>query len=347
MRRPERPRAPSSRTTPWACRPNFKHAVDPAPLRLASTAFGFRASRALLAALDVGLFTELARGPRSAAQLTHRLGLSPTALPDLLDALVALGLLSREGEGERALYLNTRESDLHLDRRQAGYLGDWLRQMTHAEGEDWTGWTQAISLASPPPGVDDAPDRRPTVPAHPMPKALHIALSTLPVWDTHRRVLHLGDDGAQALRSLAPRHAALDLRSSMAEHAKGAAFSSIDLLVIDLPWVTGTPSLAATLRRAARELPAGGAVLLLEHVEAVPGPWRPDADVLLARLARQAIETASADGTPTSTIPTSATAPDHRAARAIDPVAACLRAGLQAPRPLLHVGSGTAWYAMR
>lgn len=98
------------------------------PEHILRTGFGFTASNALLSALGLGLFTELGKGPRSGSQLRRALGLGERLAPDLLDALVALGLLEREGDDAGAVYMNTRESGHFLDRNSPGYLGDLLER---------------------------------------------------------------------------------------------------------------------------------------------------------------------------------------------------------------------------
>ena len=54
---------------------------------------GFLGSKTLLSAVELGLFTELAKGPLDAKALTGRLKLHPRSAVDFLDALVALGML--------------------------------------------------------------------------------------------------------------------------------------------------------------------------------------------------------------------------------------------------------------
>jgi hypothetical protein len=96
------------------------------PERILRIAEGLRASELLFSALELGLFTELARGPRSIAQLGRALGVDERAAPDFLDALVALGLVSRDGSGRDAIYVNTREASHFLDRRSPAYIGAQL-----------------------------------------------------------------------------------------------------------------------------------------------------------------------------------------------------------------------------
>jgi hypothetical protein len=61
---------------------------------------GFFASKTLLSAVELGLFTELAKRPMNAGEISEALGLHPRAVPDFPDALVALKFLEREGEGQ-------------------------------------------------------------------------------------------------------------------------------------------------------------------------------------------------------------------------------------------------------
>ena len=61
-------------------------------------AYGFMGSKALFAALNLGLFTALAGGPLDAAELSERAGVARTRLDTLLAALTSLGLLVPEGD---------------------------------------------------------------------------------------------------------------------------------------------------------------------------------------------------------------------------------------------------------
>lgn len=73
-------------------------------------ATGFWASKLLLAAVEFDIFTRISGQPMSALQLKKALGLQCTNrhVYDFLDALVALGFLSREGIWEEARYATPR-----------------------------------------------------------------------------------------------------------------------------------------------------------------------------------------------------------------------------------------------
>jgi methyltransferase family protein len=82
------------------------------PEKILQTGLAFWPAKTLLSAIEMGVFTELARGPQSYDALVGRLGLHARSARDFLDALVALGFLQRTGHQ----YANTEETDLFLDR---------------------------------------------------------------------------------------------------------------------------------------------------------------------------------------------------------------------------------------
>ena len=96
------------------------------PGRILQIGMGFWASKALLSAVELGLFTELAARMMTAPELERALGLHPRATHDFLDSLVALGLLARAGDGEGARYANTAETARFLDRNAPAYVGGIL-----------------------------------------------------------------------------------------------------------------------------------------------------------------------------------------------------------------------------
>src|ERR1700730_9403006 len=83
---------------------------------------GFWASKTLLSAVELGLFTELAKGRANLRKLSQRLGLHDRSARDFLDALVALNLLERQD----GIYSNTKETDLFLDRGKPSYVGGFF-----------------------------------------------------------------------------------------------------------------------------------------------------------------------------------------------------------------------------
>jgi hypothetical protein len=114
------------------------------PERILRTGSGYWASKTLLSAVELGVFTELARGPRSLDELTERLGLHPRGARDFLDALVALRLLERDGR-----YANTPETDRFLDRNKPTYVGGLLEMFNRRLYRYWGGLTEALRTGRP------------------------------------------------------------------------------------------------------------------------------------------------------------------------------------------------------
>ena len=86
------------------------------PEPILSLGLGFWASKTLLSAVELGVFTELAGGPLRQDELNARIGLHPRGSRDFLDALVSLGMLDRQDDryaaaiasSSRRMYSSTR-----------------------------------------------------------------------------------------------------------------------------------------------------------------------------------------------------------------------------------------------
>ena len=66
------------------------------PDKIMQVAVGFMSSKTLLSAIELGVFTELAKGPQDRESLRTRLDLHPRGARDFFDALVSLGMLQRK-----------------------------------------------------------------------------------------------------------------------------------------------------------------------------------------------------------------------------------------------------------
>ena len=119
------------------------------PAQILQTGMGFFASKVLLSAVELGLFSELTDGPRTGAELEQALGLHPRATYDFLDALVAIGMLEREGDGPSARYANTPETALYLDRASPRYVGGILEMANARLYRFWADLTPALKTGQP------------------------------------------------------------------------------------------------------------------------------------------------------------------------------------------------------
>lgn len=119
---------------------------DITPERILDLGFGFWGAKTLLSAVELGVFTELAAGGAlDADELRERLGLHPRGARDFFDALVALGMLDREGGN----YRNTAETELFLDRSKPSYVGAIL-EMANARVYGFFGaLTEALRTGQP------------------------------------------------------------------------------------------------------------------------------------------------------------------------------------------------------
>ncbi len=115
------------------------------PERIMQVGLGFWASKTLLSAVEIELFTELARHPENLEAVTGRLGLHPRASRDFLDTLVALGFLRRIN----GIYSNTPETDLFLDKNKPTYIGGILEMANHRLYPFWGSLTKALRTGKP------------------------------------------------------------------------------------------------------------------------------------------------------------------------------------------------------
>ena len=101
------------------------------PEKILQVGLGFWASKTLLSAVEMEVFTELAKHPEDLKGLQERLGLHPRSAQDFLDALVALGFLNRVGANTRTPLKRTCS---------------WIRESRPMWAACWT-WLTAGCLA--------------------------------------------------------------------------------------------------------------------------------------------------------------------------------------------------------
>ena len=94
--------------------------IDPAPVLNALD--GFRRSKAMFAALELGVFERLARSAARADEIARELQLNPDAAERLLDACVGLGLLEKKD----GIYSNQPSAATYLVRSSSQALVGYL-----------------------------------------------------------------------------------------------------------------------------------------------------------------------------------------------------------------------------
>src|SRR5262245_34955495 len=110
---------------------------------------GFMDAKVLLAAVKLHLFDELEKGPLTGSQIAERLGLHARAIPDFPDALVALGVLERDGDGPGARYSNTPAGADCLVRGEDGYIGGVLELYDERTFGLWDHLEAALRTGAP------------------------------------------------------------------------------------------------------------------------------------------------------------------------------------------------------
>jgi precorrin-6B methylase 2 len=121
--------------------------VDPS--RIMQVGMGFWASKVLLTAVKMELFTLLATKPHTGAEIKHTLCLHGRGLYDFLDTLVALGFLQKKGSNETASYTNSKDSDLFLDKNKLSYMGGILEMSNNRLYPYWNFLEEALKKGTP------------------------------------------------------------------------------------------------------------------------------------------------------------------------------------------------------
>ena len=110
------------------------------PDHILQVGLGFWASKTLLSAVEMEVFTELAKHPQDLETLRGRLGLHPRSAGDFFDALVALKFLERRD----GLYFKTASTDFFLDKRKPSYIGGVLEMANHRLYPFWSHLTTVL-----------------------------------------------------------------------------------------------------------------------------------------------------------------------------------------------------------
>jgi predicted O-methyltransferase YrrM len=124
-----------------------KQHIDPG--RILQVGTGFFATKTLLSAVELGLFTSLAREPKTGQTIASELGLNARSSADFLDALVALGFLVRDGKSYEGTYRNAQDVDLFLDRSKPQYVGGLLEMCNARLYAFWDNLTEALRTGAP------------------------------------------------------------------------------------------------------------------------------------------------------------------------------------------------------
>jgi precorrin-6B methylase 2 len=119
------------------------------PSQIFQVGMGFFATKTLLTAVKLELFTQLATQSLSAQEIKHRLGLHERGIYDFLDSLVALGFLLRRGIKETAVYSNSPDAEMFLDKCKLTYVGGILEMANNRLYPYWHNLEEALRTGRP------------------------------------------------------------------------------------------------------------------------------------------------------------------------------------------------------
>jgi len=119
------------------------------PGHIMQTATAFWASKVLLTAVELDIFTKLGEGAATAAELGKAAGLHPRGTYDFFDALVALKFLNRDGDGPSGKYRNTPETATFLNKKSPAYIGGMPEMLNSRLFGFWNGLGTALRTGQP------------------------------------------------------------------------------------------------------------------------------------------------------------------------------------------------------
>jgi hypothetical protein len=238
------------------------------PARILETATAFWPAKVLLSAVELGLFTELAAKPLANAELAAALGIRPDRSADFFDALVAMGFLNRDGDGEGARYTNSQETDLFLDKNKPTYAGGMPEMLNARLFRFWNGLTDALRTGEP--------QNESKGGGAPIFEALYADQASLEQFLAAMASLQAGNFAALARRfDFSKYRTVLDVGGANAELSRilAARHRQLSLLSFDLPAVAPI---------ARREITRAG---LMSRIDVVSGDFfadpLPPADVIV------------------------------------------------------------------
>jgi ubiquinone/menaquinone biosynthesis C-methylase UbiE len=134
--------------------PAQPRSAPPTPERILQLSWGFTLTHALTSAVELGLFTHIAGGATTRAAIAKAAGASRRGTDMLLDALVALGLLTRAGDGEKSVFALAPDAAAFLVKTSPAYLGDFVVLHTRTILPVWNGLTESARTGKPQQALD-------------------------------------------------------------------------------------------------------------------------------------------------------------------------------------------------
>ena len=253
-------------------------AQDLAPDAIFQVATGFMASKHLLVANEIGLFSALADGQATLEQLAERTGTPLRTTRIVTDAMVALGFVERE----RDAYRNGALADAFLSGRGPVDVRPMLRFMNAISYRQWVRFEDAVRTGAA--VCEPFSEEQQTIFSEGVEAFSGGSARALPAaydFSRHRRMLDIGGGTGSFLVAALAAHP--DLRGTLFELPEVASIAARKLAASP---VAERATVAAGDARV-DELPSGHDVVLLAHVIHY---CLPDQVVDLARRIRAVVE---------------------------------------------------------
>jgi SAM-dependent methyltransferase len=202
--------------------------ITPDPIFQVAT--GFMAAKHLFAANEVGLFEKLAEEPATLDELTQRTGIPRRTLRMVVDAMVALGFIERQGEH----YRNGPVAAVFLSGRTPADLRPFLRFWNHLSYPRWEKLEEAIRTDQPPFGeleFTEAQQRLFSEGVEAITAGSAQALARIYDFSHHHRVLDLGGGTGSFLTAILQKN----------REIKGTLFELAPVAAIARRRLTNTP----------------------------------------------------------------------------------------------------------
>jgi ubiquinone/menaquinone biosynthesis C-methylase UbiE len=130
---------------------------EPSADRIMQMAWGFAVTNILATAVEFGVFTEIAEGATTPFAVAKKLGVPVRGIAMLTNALVAYGLIHRDGDESSAHRLSD-DAAMFLVRGKPSYVGEFITLNARGPAEGWRRLDECVRTGNPHVQIDRPDD---------------------------------------------------------------------------------------------------------------------------------------------------------------------------------------------